>query len=87
MRHAHAQPYEEQRAHGDELHEEVAAVWQRSSQDVGQLCWALDNLVHLLEEGAADQALHTGTTQHEIIISMKTRFVVHVVVRHFMLTQ
>jgi hypothetical protein len=64
MRNTHAQPYEEQRAHGDELHEEVAAVRQRSAQDVGQLCWALDDLVHLLEEGAADQALHTRQKQN-----------------------
>jgi hypothetical protein len=68
MRHAHTQPDEEQRTHRDELHEEVAAVWQRCAQDVRQLRWALNNLVHLLEEGAADQALHSVGRRSTLVI-------------------
>lgn len=55
--HAQPQPYEEQRPHGDELHEEVAAVGQGCTQDGGQLLWALDDAVHLLKERTANRTL------------------------------
>eukprot|EP00878_Enallax_costatus_P026676 GHUV01028644.1.p1 GENE.GHUV01028644.1~~GHUV01028644.1.p1 ORF type:complete len:103 (-),score=23.22 GHUV01028644.1:258-566(-) len=57
MWHTQAQPDQEQRSHCYELHEEVAAVRQCCSQDVGKLVRCLYDAADLLEESTANSTL------------------------------